>query len=71
MRVLIAIRKDILNKIIIENGTDLVSHSYYIVLDIRELDLSSGKYSKRTRVINHYDNRIGNECIWQGTNSIL
>ena len=44
MRVLIAVKKDILNKVIIENWTDLVSHPYCIVLDIRELHPVSGKY---------------------------
>ena len=67
MRVLIAVRKDILNKVIIENRTDLVSHPYCIVLDIRELNPVSGKYS-RTRVVNLYDNKIGNRCVWQGFN---
>ena len=60
MQVLIAVRKDILNKVIIENRTDLVSHPYCIVLDIKELNSVSGKISRRTRVVNLYDNKIGN-----------
>ena len=71
MLVLTAVRKDILNKVIIENRTDLVSHPYCIVLDIKELDPISGKYSRRTRVVNLYDNKVGNGCVWQGASPIL
>lgn len=67
MRVLVAVRKIILNKVIIENRTDLVSHPYCIVLDIKELNPLSRKYSERTRVINLYDKKIGNRCVWQGS----
>ena len=35
-RVLVAVRKDLLNKTIVENRTDLVSHPYGMVLDITE-----------------------------------
>ncbi len=66
MRVLIAVKKDILNKVIIENRTNLVSHPYCIVIDVRERNPVSRKYSRRTRVVNLYDNKIGNECVWQG-----
>lgn len=63
MQVLIAIRKNILNKIIIKNWTDLVSHPYYIVLDIRKLNLVFGKSSRMTKVVNLYNNKINNRCI--------
>lgn len=69
MRVLIAVKKDILNKVIIKNWTDLVSHLYCIVLDIREFNPVSRKYSRRTRVDNFYDNKIGNGCVWQRSSS--
>ena len=65
MQVLIAIRKDILNKVIIENRTDLVSHPYYIALDIKKLNQVSRKYSRKTQIVNLYDNKIGRECVWQ------
>ena len=71
MQVLIAVRKDILNKVIIENQTDLVSHPYYIILNIRELNPVSGKYWRKTRVINLYDNKIDNGCVWQGSSSTI
>ena len=65
MRVLIAVKKDILNKVIIENRTNLVSHPYCIVIDVRERNPVSRKYSRRTRVVNLYDNKIANGCVWQ------
>ena len=63
MRVLIAVRKDLLNKVIIENRIDLISHPYCLDLDIRERNPASEKYSRRTRLVNLYDNKIGNRCI--------
>ena len=51
IRVLVAVKKDILNK---------------IVIDVRERNPVSRKYSRRTRVVNLYDNKIGNGCVWQG-----
>ena len=59
MRVLTAVKKDILSKVVIENRTELVSHPYCMVLDIRELHPQSGKPLRRTRVINLYDNKVG------------
>ncbi len=44
---------------------------YCIVLDMRELDPVSRKYSRRKRVVNLYDNKIGNGCVWQGSSSII
>ena len=67
MQVLTAVRKDILHKIIVENRTNLVSYSYYIVLDIRELNPVSEEYSRKTRVVNFLDNKIGNGCVCQGS----
>ena len=37
MRVLTAVRKDIISRVIIENQTDLISHPYCMALDIKEL----------------------------------
>lgn len=59
MRVLIAVRKEILSKVVIENRTDLVSHPYCMVLDIRELHPQSGRCLRKTRVVNLYDNKVG------------
>lgn len=71
MQVLITIKKDILNKVIIENWTDLVSHPYCIILDIRKINPVSRKYSRKTRVVNFYNNKISNRCVWQGSSSII
>ena len=59
MRVMIAVRKDIPNTIIVENRTDLISHPYCICLDIKEIDEQTERRLRKTRVINLYDNKIG------------
>ena len=38
IRVMTAIRKDLADKLIVENRTDLVNHPYFILLEIRKLD---------------------------------
>ena len=65
MRVLIAIRKDILNRVVIENQTDLISHLYCICLDIKKVDPQSGKRPRKTSVVNPYDNKIGKGQPWE------
>ncbi len=37
MRVLTAVRKDIISRVIVEDRTDLISHPYCMVLDIKQL----------------------------------
>lgn len=56
-------KKNILNKRIIKNWTNFISHFYYIVLDIRKFDPMSEKYSRKIRVINFYNNKIGNRYV--------
>lgn len=70
MQVLIAIWKNILKNIIIENQTNIVSHPYCIVIAIKELYTVSRKCVKRTRIVNLYNNKVREKCIWQGLSSI-
>lgn len=71
MRVLIVVRKDILNKVMIENRTNQVNHLYYITLDIREIDPVTKKYLRKTKIVNLYDNKVGNRYVWQGSSFIV
>ena len=71
MQVLMAVRKDILHKVIVENRTDLVSHPYCIILDIKELNPVFAEYSRKTRVVNFYNNKICNGCVWQGSSTTI
>ena len=64
MRVLTTVRKDILYRVIINNRTDLASHPYCSVLDIKELHPLSRKVLRKTRVVNLYDNKIGRGQVW-------
>lgn len=69
MRVVTAIRKDLMDKLVVEYRTDLVNHPYFILLEIRELDQQSKKLWRKTRALNVYDNRVGQACTWSGGNS--
>lgn len=71
MRVIMAVRKDILNNVIIENRADPVSHPYYIALNIQKRNPVSNKYFRKTRVVNLYNNKIWNRCVWHGSSSTI
>ena len=57
-----------MDKLVIENRTDLVNHPYFILLEIRELDQLSKKPRRKMRALNIYDNRVGQGCTWSGNN---
>ena len=59
MRVLIVVQKNILDRVIIDNQTDLISHLYCLYLDINEFDPKSRKNLRKIRIINLYDNKVG------------
>ena len=71
MRVLVAVKKDILNRVIMENWTNLISHPYCQILDIRELYLQSGRYLRKTRIVNLYDNKVRKDQPWQGPSASI
>lgn len=54
-----------MDKIIVENRTDLIDHHYFLGLDIPEIDGQS-RSGRRTRVVNVYDNQVGQGHTWQG-----
>lgn len=65
IRVLTVVRKAILNKVIIDNQTDLVHHLYCSILDMKKLPLLSRKVLRKTRVVNLYNNKVGGGLIQQ------
>ncbi len=66
--VLTAVKKELVSKIIMDNGTELVDHPYFWVLDIRDIDSRTNKLERRTRVVNPYDIRVRQRCTWEGSN---
>lgn len=58
VRVFITIKQALTTKIIVEKKTDLVDHSYFLALDIEDMDLQLNKPIRQTRVVNTYDNRM-------------
>lgn len=69
-QVFIAVKKDLLNKTILENRTDLVSHPYGMVLDITEREIHTQR-RKRTRIVNIYDNTLERGQTWEGSDQKL
>ena len=59
MHVLIIIKKDILDRVIINNQTNLISYFYCLYLDIKKFDSKTKKNPRKTRIVNLYDNKIG------------
>lgn len=59
IRVLTAVRKDIADNVILENRSDLASRPYCLIVDVKELHPRTRKPIRRTRVVNIYDNSVG------------
>lgn len=66
IKAMMAIQKELTDKIVIEHRTDLINHPYVMLLEICELDPRSKKPGRKTRVVNIYDNRVGRSCTWEG-----
>ena len=71
IRVLTAVRKDMLHRVVIDNWTDLVSHPYCSVLDIKELYSLTRKVVRKTRVVNLYDKKVGKKQVCKGSSPRL
>ena len=70
IQVLTTVQKDIANNVIFDNRSDLANDPYYLVLDIKKLHLRTRKPIQKTRVVNIYDNSVGQECTWQGHTAV-
>lgn len=57
-----AMRKNLIDKIVIDHRTDLVNHPYFILLEIRELNPQSKRPGKKTQMVNIYNNQVGKGC---------
>ena len=64
-RVMIAIRKNILNRMMMNNRTDLIAHSYFLTINVRKINSRIKRSDRRTRVMNAYDIIIEVDHIWQ------
>lgn len=70
MRVFVAVQKDILSQIIVEHQINLVSHPYCMVLDIKKVHTRSKRCIRITRIVNLYDNKVGEGQLWEGPSRI-
>lgn len=57
-RVFIVVKKNLLNKTIMENQMNLVSQLYCIVLDITKREIYAKEQKKKIKIINIYDNKL-------------
>ena len=48
IRVVTVVRKDLLDKIVVEHRTDLVNHPYFVFLEIRDLDKQTKRPGRKT-----------------------
>lgn len=58
-RVFITVKKELANRIILENRSNLVDNHYALILDIKKRDNKYKKSVRHTRVVNIYDNWVG------------
>lgn len=56
MKVMIIVRKNLVDKIVVDYKIDLVNHLYFMLLEIQRLDPQSKRLGKKTWVVNTYDN---------------
>ena len=68
-RVMIAVRKDILNRVMMNNRIDLIVYFYFLVIDVREINSRIKKSDRRTRIINAYNITVRADHIWQELSS--
>lgn len=54
-----AIKKDMINKVMIDYRINLVNYSYFMVFDMRENNLRLKRPGKKTYIVNVYDNKVG------------
>ena len=65
-RVLTAVRRDILNRVVVDNKSDLGSHPYIMIVDVRRNDPINRELGRRTRIVNIYDQNLGRGCTYLG-----
>lgn len=63
---MIVVKKDLGNKIMVNHKTNLIYHSYFILLEIRKLDSQSKKSRRKTDVVNIYNNCVRGGCTRNG-----
>lgn len=71
VRVFRTIRKNTASNIIFDKQSDLATNFYCIILDVKELHPKTEKAIWDTRIINMYDNLIGQRYTWQGHTSVV
>ena len=66
---MIAVRKDILNRVMMNNRIDLIIYFYFLVINVREINSRIKRLDRRTQMINAYDITVRADHIWQELSS--
>ncbi len=61
-----AVKKDPVDKVVLDHKMNLIDHPYFILLEVCEIDSQSKSPRRKTWVINVYDNWVGRGCTWDG-----
>lgn len=64
IKVMTIVRKNLIDKIMVDHRIDLVNHLYFMLLEIQKLDTQSKRPRRKIWVVNTYDNQIGRSCPW-------
>lgn len=57
--VMTIVKKDLLDKILVEHKTELINPSYFVFLEIRDIDQQTKRLGWIIQVLNVYDSRVG------------
>ena len=57
-----AVKRTLVNKIVVDHRTDFINHPYFMLLEIQEIDPRSKRLRKKTCVVNIYNNQIRRGC---------
>ena len=63
IQVMIAIRKDLRDKIMVDHRTNFSHYIYFMLLKIQKLNLQLKKPGRKTQVVNIYGYRLGKNYI--------
>lgn len=71
IKVITVIKKDFVNKIVVDYKTDIIDYPYFILLEICKLKIYSKRHERKIQGINIYNNWIKRGYMWNnGINRI-
>lgn len=56
IKIMVIVKKNLIDKIVVDNRTDFINQLNFILLEIQELDLQSKIPKKKIQIFNIYNN---------------